>query len=81
MKIETKYDMFQQVWVMCKDTNKVVCKKVACIDITVLGSIDTPDVIIYYELDFRLPHNPNRDVRKYAENKCFATKQELLDSL
>ena len=82
MEITTQYDIHQIVWVIDKETNKVINRKVADIIVTVIGSdLSKPFINIEYALDFRLPHNPMRNVKNYNEKECFSAKQALLDSL
>ncbi len=77
MKIKTKHNTDDWVWIVNKDTQKVESRRIDCMEITVFKDSTN----ITYLLDFGLSHNPLRNVKMYNEKGCFSTKQDLLNSL
>lgn len=69
MKIETKFDLFERFWVM--HNNKPYNAEVQQIKIKVNGNASTI-ICITYEAGI---------ADDILENRCFKTKQELIDSL
>ncbi len=77
MNIETKHNIDDEVWIINKDTQKIESRRVDKITLSVFSD----RINVWYELDFRLPHNPNRNVVPYSEDICFSSKQALIESL
>lgn len=73
MKIETKYDVGDEVWLMAN--NMAVCRKIGSIYFTADNECN--------ELTYSLEHSDKDDVTwwDYEESELFPTKEELLKSL
>lgn len=67
MKIETKFNLGDRVWIL--DSNQVKELPVTMIGLRVVPGIPVP---VFYEFGGGKP---------FYENKVFASKQELLESL
>jgi hypothetical protein len=80
MKIETKYDIGQTVFVMFE--NKVLQETISEIlfhhGVTVMGIRDSS---IKYRIKVDITHRSESDFRDFPEEKVFPTKQDLLNSL
>ena len=81
MKIETKYDIGQEVWFMWE--NKPTSQKIAAIEVYVGEKVLPSYYVEPYEIDpikvvnsDIIPYN-----RRFHESLLFPTKEELLKSL
>ena len=73
IKIETKYDINQEVWFI--ENNKVVTDIIETVSI--LKQEDSLQIFYY----FKNNNPPVHWERKKIEDKVFATKEELIQSL
>lgn len=80
MKIETKFNIGQEVYFMCN--NKAQCAEVLEIDATVSHSSKEYSALktkCSYEVNFR--NTVGGGCKFYEESELFASKEELLKSL
>lgn len=74
MKIETKYNVGQEVWFM--EDNKVKNEEILKLSFIKDG---TNESVIYYF--FKIEYNMLKHERFISEQETFATKEELVNSL
>ena len=76
MKIETKYNIGDNIWFM--NANKAVCYKINSFKISIYRKGTNANNV---NQEYTIEYSPEGLVLFLNEDNCFATKEELLNSL